>query len=294
MKICGISDLHGNLINNIPECDVLCIAGDIIPLKIQRDYKASEQWWLNDFCNWVKDLSCKKVIFTAGNHDFFLEELYTHKEDYYPFVLKISKNSDYKAEILINESYSYQGLNFYGFPYIRPIPFQNWAFYDNYESLGKPSVYDDLIDKEIDILITHDSPMRNYCLDDAIERMHHKPKTYFYGHWHNGRSDALQGMYNCSILDDCYNKKEKFEIPTIEMETRESIIEEIFNTMFDNIPVYTTLKGYDDFQVNVIKEYLTVNKEFLLRQQEDEISQPITGEVIEQKKQEKEKFYILI
>lgn len=69
MKTCGISDLHGDLINNIPECNVLCIAGDIIPLKIQRDYKASEQWWLNDFCSWVKDLPCKKVIFTAGNHE---------------------------------------------------------------------------------------------------------------------------------------------------------------------------------------------------------------------------------
>ena len=69
MKICGISDLHGNLVDNISECNVLCIAGDIIPLKIQRDYEASEKWWLNDFCNWVKDLPCKKVIFTAGNHE---------------------------------------------------------------------------------------------------------------------------------------------------------------------------------------------------------------------------------
>lgn len=282
MKICGISDLHGNLIGNIPECDVLCIAGDIIPLKIQRDYKASEKWWLNDFCNWVKNLPCKKVIFTAGNHDFFLEELYAHKEDYYPFVLEIGINSNYKAEILINESYSYQGLNFYGFPYIRPIPFQNWAFDDNYEGLNKPSVYDDLIDEEIDILITHDSPMRNYCLDDAIERMHHKPKIYFYGHWHNGRSDTFQGMYNCSILDDYYNKKEKFEIPTVEMETRESIIEEIFGIMIDNIPMYTALKGYDNFQVNAIKEYLILNREFFLKQKEDEIPQPVTGEVIEE------------
>lgn len=221
--------------------------------------------------------------------DFFLEELYNNRNgDYYEFIAKLEQNSNDKAILLINESYSYQGLNFYGFPYIRPITFQNWAFYDNYEGLGKPSVYNDLIDKEIDILITHDSPMRNYCLDDAIERMRHKPKTHFYGHWHNGRSDVLQGMYNCSILDDYYNKKENFKIPTIEMETRESIIEEIFNIMFDNIPVYTTLKGYNDFQVNVIKEYLTVNKEFLLSQQEDEIPQPITGEVIEEENEKDE------
>lgn len=287
MKICGISDLHGNLLDNIPNCDVLCIAGDIIPLRIQRDYEASEKWWLNDFCNWVKNLPCKKVIFTAGNHDFFLDELYSKRRgDYYEFVAKLEQNSNDKAILLIDEVYSFLGLNFYGFPYIRPIPFQNWAFDDNYEGLNKPSVYDNLIDKEIDILITHDSPMRNYCLDDAIERMHHKPKIYFYGHWHNGRSDTFQGMYNCSILDDYYNKKEKFEIPTVEMETRESIIEEIFSIMIDNIPVYTALKGYDNFQVNAIKEYLKLNKEFFLKQREDEIPQPITGEIIDESTKE--------
>lgn len=219
--------------------------------------------------------------------DFFLEELYNnHNGDYYEFIAKLEQNSNDKAILLINESYSYQGLNFYGFPYIRPIPFQNWAFDDNYESLSKLSVYDDLIDKEVDILITHDSPMKNYCLDNAIERMHHKPKIYFYGHWHNGRSDALQGMYNCSILDDYYNKKENFEIPTVEMETRESIIEEIFNIMIDNIPRYTALKCYDNFQVNAIKEYLKLNKEFFLKQKEDEIPQPITGEIIDESTKE--------
>ena len=287
MKICGISDLHGNLINNIPNCDVLCIAGDIIPIRIQRDYKASEEWWLNNFCNWVKELPCKKVIFTAGNHDFFLEELYTNCEgDYYAFIAKLEQNSNDKAILLINEAYSFLGLNFYGFPYIRPIPFQSWAFTDNYEGVSKPSIYNSLIDKEIDILITHDSPMKNHCLDDSIERMYYKPKAYFYGHWHNGISDSLQGMYNCSILDDYYNKKENFEIPTVEMETRESTIEEIFNVMIDNVPMYTALKGYDNFQVNAIKEYLKLNKEFFLKQKEDEIPLPVTGEVIEEEHEE--------
>lgn len=282
MKICGISDLHGNLPTNIPECEVLCIAGDIIPLKIQRDPQASKDWFLKDFCNWVKELPCSKVIFTAGNHDFFLYDVYKYG-DYFGFVAELENNSNDKAILLIDELYKYKGIKFYGFPYIRPILFQEgkWAFEDDYKGIDKPSIYDSLIDKDIDVLITHDSPMKNNCLDITIVRMHHKPKTFFYGHWHNGISDSLQEMYNCSILTDHYNKKENFNIPTVEVNTKESIIEEIFSIMLDNIPIYTALKGYDNFQVNAIREYLQLNKEFFLKQQEDEIPLPVTGEVIE-------------
>lgn len=283
MKICGISDIHGILPTNIPECEVLCIAGDIVPLKIQRDTQASKDWFLKDFCNWVKGLPCSKVIFTAGNHDFFLYDVYKYG-DYFGFVAELENNSNDKAILLIDELYKYKGIKFYGFPYIRPIMFQEgrWAFEDDYKGIDKPSIYDSLIDKDIDVLITHDSPMKNNCLDNAIERMHHKPKTFFYGHWHEGASDIFQGMYNCSIINNRYSIKENFEIPTVYMNTRESMIEEIFSIMIDNIPIYTALKGYDNFQVNAIKEYLQLNKEFFLKQQEDEIPLPVTGEEIEE------------
>ena len=39
MKICGISDIHGDLNINIPECDVLCICGDVINLNDHFDIK---------------------------------------------------------------------------------------------------------------------------------------------------------------------------------------------------------------------------------------------------------------
>lgn len=282
MKICGLSDLHGKLIKNIPTCDVLCISGDIIPLNIQRDLQKSEQWWLNDFCNWVKELPCKKVIFTAGNHDFLLADLYNHRKgNYYTFVADLEKNSNDKAILLINETYAFQGITYYGFPYIRPVMFQEgkWAFEDNYKGIDNIGVYSKLKDIETDILITHDNPYKNITLAYYLQ---HKPKIWFYGHWHEGKSNKQLDYYNCSIRDDRYNMKENFDIPTVDIETRNSVIEEIFTTMFNNIGKYTAIKAYDNFQVNAIKEFLTLNKENLLKQQEDDIPLPITGEVIKE------------
>lgn len=74
MKICSLSDIHGSFID-IPECDVLCIAGDIVDLNNQRSIDASRHWWYNRFTNWVNRLPCKKVIITPGNHDFFQKML---------------------------------------------------------------------------------------------------------------------------------------------------------------------------------------------------------------------------
>lgn len=286
MKIAGLSDLHGYLPDNIPTCDVLCISGDIIPLQIQRKSFASIRWWLRDFCNWVCRLPCNKVIFTAGNHDIVLERLYKSNL-FYKFIALLEQYSNDKAILLINERYTYKGINFYGFPYIRPIPFQKgkWAFEDDYKGINSPSVYDTIPKTDIDVLITHDTPIKNFCLDNIIESMQNKP-TIFCGHWHTKDSDNLQKIYNCSIRDDQYNIKKDFKIPVVEVETEKSKIEEIFDTMINNIPMYTALKHYDNFQVNAIKEYLQLNKEFFLKQREDEIPLPITGEVIEEEHEE--------
>ena len=80
MKICGISDIHGNLIENIPECDVLCICGDIVTLNAQRNIEASKHWWETKFIKWIDKLPCKKVVVIPGNHDFYLEYKYKLNE----------------------------------------------------------------------------------------------------------------------------------------------------------------------------------------------------------------------
>lgn len=282
MKICGISDLHGYLPNNIPICDVLCVCGDIIPLKMQRNLPQSRKWWLEDFCSWVARLPCEKVIFTAGNHDFFLEDLYKNKlGDYYEFTDKLKENSNGKAILLIEEVYKYNDVTFYGFPYITPITFQEkkWAFEDSYQGKEEPSEYDELKDLNVDVIITHDNPFKNHKLTAYLTN---KPKYWFYGHWHNGPEDKSINYYNCSILNDLYSLKDNFELPMVEFDMKKDIIKEIFTIMINNIPAYTALKGYDNFQVNAIKEYLKLNMDFFLRDSEDDTPLPVTAEVIEE------------
>ena len=70
MKIVGISDLHGNLIN-IPKCDMLCIAGDIIKLDYQRNNEASDKWWRTRFIKWANKIDCSKIFVVPGNHKLF-------------------------------------------------------------------------------------------------------------------------------------------------------------------------------------------------------------------------------
>lgn len=214
MKICGISDIHGNLYNGIPECDVLCICGDIVPLNIQRQMDASTKWWSNRFAEWAKKLPCKKIIVVPGNHDFYLESQY-NAETWIEAKEIMSSITDNKVEMLIDELYEYKGITFYGTPWIKPIEFQEgrWAF--EYPKEDKDPFKDI---PYCDVLITHDNPNYNnklwyYCLG--------KSSNHLFGHWHDGISYSHLGQYNCSILNDSYNFKKDLEIVTIDIMTEE-------------------------------------------------------------------------
>lgn len=223
MKVCAISDIHGDLNITIPECDVLCICGDIIPITIQRDNKRSSTWWFNTFIPWVKDLPCTKVIATPGNHDFFLEPFVEDTKAYNDFVAKTNTKSDFKLIILINEVYTYNSVTFYGCPYIRPIGFSKWAFEDGIPRITM--VGEEYIDKwyeygpkKVDILLTHDNPFKN---DYLLWRWSGNYKYWFCGHWHDGEDDPNQNIYNVSVLDDYYNRKSNYKVITIDTEDGE-------------------------------------------------------------------------
>ena len=209
MKVCGISDIHGNLLENVPECDVLCIAGDVVTLNAQRNYNASEYWWKNRFVPWVMKLKCEKVLVVPGNHDIYLENLYLNGK-WEEFCDYMAITTYGKLHFLIDQSFEYEGINFYGTPWIDPIEFQEnlWAF--QVKSYKEDNPYSKI--PNCDILITHDSPFKNKQL---FINSNGKSVYHLYGHWHDGESNPEKGKYNCSRLNEFYSFKKNFEIPTI-------------------------------------------------------------------------------
>lgn len=277
MKICGISDIHGEFIDT-PVCDVLCICGDIVGLNDQRALDASRKWWYNRFANWVNRQPCDKVIITPGNHDFFLEDAY--KKGYLSELKQdLSVRTNGKLVILINEEYTYNEIKFYGCPFINPIPFQEgrWAFESSHTE------YND-IPKDVDVLITHDNPYKNMMLGVSLENISPKEFIHLYGHWHDGPSKRDNKSFNCSMLNDMYKRKKGWKPIEIEVMTPSDKIEinkEYLSTLIYHFRAFSALKG-GKIGIDEVKEFFALQKEQLgITSEEDEVELPITGEEIE-------------
>ena len=212
MKILGISDLHGTLpkITN-EEFDVLCICGDLFPLKIQNNIPRCKSWLEKKFIKWCESILCDHVLLIAGNHDKCFERTFRNDID------SIFKNT--KIHYLENDLIEIDGIKFYGTPYC--TIFGNWAFMRDDENL---SIIFDNIPENIDVLLTHDAPygtsdvclqkeswiteghLGNKPLRDAI--ITKSPKFNFHGHLHssNHSAELLNNteVYNVSLLDEKY------------------------------------------------------------------------------------------
>ena len=168
LKIVGLSDIHG-LLPELPECDVVCCAGDISPLDYQSDQTQMLGWFYLVFLPWVESLPCKKFLLCAGNHDFFLQNIHRRLIDssdgcmrytwrspgdvtkkLFPGMLKGKYN---KFVYLCDSSFEYEGKRFYGTPWIADL--SRWAFYLDNDSLMEK--YKN-IPKKCDVIITHMPP----------------------------------------------------------------------------------------------------------------------------------------
>ena len=216
MKICGISDIHGDLSVKIQPCDVLCICGDIVPLEIQVNSKKSKRWLKELFIPWCSKQPCKKVLVVGGNHDFFLW--------HHPLQMKEMVKEEEKIEYLLNEGYEFEGVKFFGTPLCKEFGY--WAFMYPYEEQDR--ILDKALEewgKNIDVLLTHDSPygVSDIILDKSCpwatdEHIGNKsleafiiktaPKLHLHGHLHSTNHDeeilGVTKVYCVSILGEQY------------------------------------------------------------------------------------------
>jgi Icc-related predicted phosphoesterase len=205
MKICALSDLHGYLNIEIPECNILILAGDI-------SWNGNYKWYSEVFCDWLTKIQKQFDIcfLVFGNHD---DNIYMDKsnEDIY-------KNLPDNVIILNNENYEYKGIKFFGSPNCRYIHgFRNTMSEDTLEYMYNK------MDKDVDIVITHSPPygigdvskgneihLGSISLFKQIEEV--KPKIHIFGHVHSGNKYTRQNktdFYNVSILNENY----KLEYP---------------------------------------------------------------------------------
>ena len=219
LKICALSDLHGTLlpVEDIEPCELVCICGDIVPLKIQASSHKTKSWLRNKFKPWCESLPCDKVIFIAGNHDFYLQDL--------DFMYSVFPK-DGKVTYLFHEGYVYTSkegkeYSIFGTPYCQI--FGNWAFMDTNSRLIE--LYSSIPDN-LDILLTHDQP---YGWGDVLEQLitpwadsshignqplaqaifEKQPKYLFCGHLHSTTHKCVEigetKRYNVSIKDERYD-----------------------------------------------------------------------------------------
>lgn len=200
MKICAISDIHGipGLSDLHEECDVLVIAGDFSPLKLQHAVSHVEKnntmkWWIrNIFIDWLQSLPANQIIFTPGNHDF-VTEMDWFKEWINSVLYEIGVHD--RIHYLCNEQITIDGVTFWGCPY-SDLP--NWAWYSG----GNSKQYTP--PEGTDVMIVHAAPNfgglgetvtrfgqhANYGSDylvNALAECPDLPKLLICGHIHGGQ-----------------------------------------------------------------------------------------------------------
>ena len=220
IKVCAISDMHGILDFDIEPCDILCICGDIVPLRVQSYHDGTLKWLAKEFVPWCEKQPCERVFLIAGNHDWIAMK---HPDDWEAMFkdTKVTYLCDSSAEYVKEGDGEYQEISIYGTPWCHQ--FYNWAFMTSDVELVK--IYNK-IPYKVDLLLTHDCPYgtsdvllqdvpwRNgehigcHPLGDAVDEK--KPRFHCCGHLHScihepqERGETI--VRNVSMVDERYER----------------------------------------------------------------------------------------
>lgn len=167
MRVCVTSDWHGYIPPEIPECDLMLVAGDVG--FGERFGPFEPEVLLSDWFSWIAALPMP-VVAVAGNHDFkpeiFRAAPWTYLED---------------------EAATVAGLKIWGTPWSNPFG-HGWAFNmteeDQVENLRK-------CPDDVDVIVSHGPP---YGLCDRTAGWRNKPPE------HVGSVALLDRMYELESL----------------------------------------------------------------------------------------------
>ena len=215
MKIASFSDSHGQIYLPVVEddTDIICIAGDIIPLNVQSSDEYSHIWFVDEFLRWAKELNpnVKKIFLVAGNHDKYFEHI--GAESIKGIIAKEGLSD--KVIYLEDETYIYEGYKITGSPWVKNLP--RWSF--NSDNLTESFSFIE----DCDILITHIPPMvdkvgcsypyqayeRNFGSIELTKVFEDKNiKVNICGHVHTGIHNGVPYgntmIYNVSMINESY------------------------------------------------------------------------------------------
>lgn len=213
MIIDCISDLHGEH-PIMPGGDLLIIAGDITAGNRIPEWKG---WY-----EWLNYQPYRKIIYIAGNHDGFLENVIPNEVSR---TLGLSEEELFPdhVEYLCDNSCEFEGLKIYGMPWTPT--FYNWHFMKDPGEAMQEVV--NKIPEDTEILITHgpaygirdkvtylSSDYHKYAgCKDLLKRLRSlkKLKLHVFGHIHEGYG-IFRGDYisvNASIMNGEYEPVNK-------------------------------------------------------------------------------------
>jgi len=219
-NIAGISDQHGKLSHTTPECDVLCIVGDIVPLlSTAEDWKQWQElaWLETKYLRWLSKQRFTHCLVGWGNHD-----ICANSPDTRPLV-KAALESMPGVQVLDhdNPSVVINGIRFSAYPYTPTIQQRNWAFSLPRGDERVRRGLDHYVHPETDVLLSHGPPQGKLdhgygCAELACKIVEVAPKLVLCGHIHEARGRReemwnIKGqqtrLVNVSICDREYNEK---------------------------------------------------------------------------------------
>jgi len=172
MRICHVSDTHGHIFQPNRFCNIVVHSGDMLPDPPYFSSHLSAAIWQKDWLNnKAKDikLNINKLpfIFVNGNHDYLSGEE----------IEEVLVSNKIKATCINDKLFSFEGLNFYGFPWVKHINgLFSYELSDNSMNIKCLELKDVLSNNYINVLVAHGPMKDGLSIEGSLEYGNEKLK----------------------------------------------------------------------------------------------------------------------